>query len=474
MKSGKWAIAAVSLLLPLTSYAVPVKFPECAKHVRYNEVPGGAGAVFNEDCTVLYVLPPLTGHLTISGYKTAPELGARCQRWSMIDKETTDLEKISVNETRRLKILSDKRLEMVENLEAGLVPIGETPESMQAKIDKMMDEMDKIRDRIVKYQKQNNEKKLEFAKETAGRGQFLIVSPMADTVKAYQNANPRLRVTAMPVDQAFLSVNEIKPEDSSQAAMPWVLSLRAIGIGSLPMLRDPALLLQFKELNPGAAPDGSKIFGGALPGELVMGNMGACAVSKSIGSQTSFSAGDLKSDVVAAVTYSYQVQVKRRHKLSYDFKELIRVLHEQTKRGGFFSSETLNRMIDDRSTDSWIEFDVSSDDTRFEYTDAYVREVKKEFIDRALAQIIAVKTGSPAAMLALIEPGKNGAATIGEELGKCPHLYCQIGAAGMNVLNSIFGSSTQTAELIKAVSGRQVEIVTEKKMVQVPGTTVFQ
>lgn len=474
MKSKIWAVAALSAWLPLSSNAVPVKFPECAKHVNYNEVPGGRGAVFNDDCTVLYVLPPPVGSLSISGYKTSAELGSRCQRLSIIDRETTDLEKISANETVRLKKLSDKRLEMQENLDLGLVPVGETPESMQAKIDQMMDQMDKIRDRIVKYQEQNNKKKLDFAKEPAGRGQFSIMNPMAEILQAYKKANPKLRVVPMPIDQAFLSVNEIKPEDSNLAAMPWILSLRAVGIGSLPMLRDPALLLQFKDLNPGSAPEGSKIFGGALNGELVVGNLGACAVSSALGSRNSFTASDIKPYVTASVAYSYQVQVQRRHKLSYDFKELVRVLHEQTKRGGFFSTETLNRVIDERSLDSWIQFDVSSDDTRFEYTDAYVREVKKEFIDRALAQIVALKMGSPAAVLALIEPGKNGAGTISEELGKCPNIYCQIGAAGMNVLNSIFGSSTQTAELIKSVSGRQVETVSEKKMVPVPDTYIFQ
>lgn len=474
MKFRIWAVAALSASFPLSSQAIPVKFPECAKRVSYNEVSGGRGAVFNEDCTVLYVLPPPVGALRISGYKASSELSYRCQRLSIIDRETTDLEKISANETVRLKKLSDKRLEMLENLDAGLVPVGETPESMQAKIDQMMDQMDKIRDRIVKYQKQNNDKKLDFAKEPAARGRFTLMNPMAEILAAYKKANPKLRVVPMPIDQAFLSVNEVKPEDSSLAAMPWILSLRAVGVGSLPMLRDPALLLQFKDLNPGAAADGSKIFGGALNGEIVVGNLGACAVSNRLGTRDSFTASDVASDVVASVAYTYQVQVKRRHKLSYDFKELVRVLHEQTKRGGFFSTETLNRMIDDRSTESWIDFDVSSDDTRFEYTDAYIREVKKEFIDRALAQIVAVKTGSPAAMLALIEPGKNGAGTIGEELGKCPNLYCQIGAAGMNVLNSIFGSSKQSAELIKAVSGRMVETVNEKKMVPVPDTYVFQ
>lgn len=467
-------VFAVGVLIPITSYAVPVKFPKCADQVRVTHVAGGNGAILNENCTALYVLPPLRGSLTISGYRVGAELATKCGRLKTIEKDISDFEEISYSETRRLKRLTEQRDEIEENLRVGLIPVGETVESLDAKMEKLMDSMDKSRERIIKYQKQSNDKKIDFAKEPAGRGQFLMESSMPEILKGYSDANPSLRVTEMPIDQAFLSVNEIKLDEALASSMPWILSLRAIGIGNMPMLRDPNLLLQYKDLAPGAAPDGSKIFGGALSGELVVGNLGACAVLSHLGSRTSFSAGDMKPYVGASVAYGYQVQVTRKHRLSYNFKELVRQLHEQTKRGGLFNSSTLNSFIDQRSTGTWIDFKVSSEDTRYEYTDAYVREVKKEFIDRAIAQIVALQTGSPAAMLSLIEPGKNGAGTIGDELGKCPHLYCQIGSAGMKMLNSIFGSATAVAELTRTVSGEMVETVTEKKMVPVYGTYVFQ
>lgn len=468
------AAIVCGLVLPQLSLAVPVKFPDCAKSVRVEDVPGGMGSVFNEDCTVLYVLPPLKSALTVNGYVPSANLPVQCDRLRKIEEDSNALEEVSSSTTRRLRKLALELEEIEENLSSGLIPVGQTRQSMEARMDALMDKMTKMRGDLITWQGQNDTKKLNFSKVQGGHGKFLMQSSMPELLKAYREANPRLRVVEMPIDQAFLSINETKADESNSSAMPAVLSMRAVGITKIPMLRDPSLMLQFKDLVPGQAPDGSKLFGGALPGEIQVSNMGACALLKNIGSAPTFTASDVKGYIAAGATYSYQLQVTRNHRITYNFKELVKQLHEQTKRGGLFRSETLNKFVDERSTGSWIDFKVSSEDGRYEYTDAYVREVKKEFLDRAIAQIISVQTGSPTAMLALIETGKNGAGVIGDELGKCPHLYCQIGAAGMKMLNAIFGSSTAVSELVRSVTGEMVESVTEKRMVPAFGTAGFE
>ena len=104
-----------------------------------------------------------------------------------------------------------------------------------------------------------------------------------------------------------------------------------------------------------------------------------------------------------------------------------------------------------------------------------IKEVKKEFIERALAQIVAAKTGNPAALLTLIDAsGKSGADTIGSELQKCPHLYCQIGGAAFRVLGSIFNSSKAVSDLTQQFSGDFRETVLEKKMVEQIGSMSFK
>lgn len=476
MKSPATKLAALIFALPLWSHAVPVKNPDCARTVKINEVPGSSGAFFNETCTALYVLPPRLGSMTISGYMASPNIGVQCGRLADTEKDEAALQDIVLTNTLRLQQYSHDVLDMENSLKQGLIPVGQTADSMQLKIDKLMERMATLRTQNFTWQAQDDDAKLKFSKAEGGRGSFLIQSTFSQLLAAYRAANPGLTILPMVIDQSYLSINEQKPDDSPAAAarMPAVQYLQVSGVGEMPLLFDPSLLLEHKDLAPMKAPPGSKIFSDALAGEIRMSSIGACALLNNLGTTTSFKISDVKTYIAASATYSYQLQVTRKHKITYNLKELVKQLHEQTTRGGFLSSETINNFVDDRSSSTWIQFDMSSEDSRYQYTDEYIREVKKEFLDRALAQVIELQTGSPVALLGLIDPGKNGADTAAGELAKCPDVYCQIGAAGLKVLSSIFGSTSATASLIKAVSGEMTETVTEKRMVPAYGTYSFQ
>ena len=459
---------------PLASQAVPVKFPECSKVRAIQDVPGGSGAYFNEDCTTLYVLPPRQGSMTVTGYNPAANINTQCERLKKIELDALGLQEIILTYTERLKRYGEEIKETEENLRLGLIPVGQTAADLEAKVDQLTDKVLDVRSKISQMQDQNDKTKLNFSKAEGGRGKFLIESSYSELLQAYKEANPGVNVVAMPISQSFLSINEEKPEDNDETAMPAVRRLRAIGVSEMPLLIDPILYLKNKDLAPHKAPEGSKIFGDGLSGDIQLSNIGACAIQKILGSSSSFTVSDLKNYIAATASYSFQVQAKRKHSIKYNFKELVRQIHEQTKKGGFLSSKTLNSFVDERSTGTWIDFQVDSNDSRFEYSDDYIREVKKEFLDRALAQIVALQTGSPQVVLSLIAPGKNGASMGADELGKCPHLYCQIGAGGLRVLDSIFGSSKAVSSLLKTVTGEMVETVTETKMVPVYGTYTFQ
>jgi hypothetical protein len=466
-------IAAVGMAA-WESGAVPVKFPECANSVSVTDVPGSAGYVLNEDCAVLYVLPALRGQLSVDGYRANRDIERKCAWLSNAEADSDDLQGLIRDSTKRLQAIMQEREELEENLREGLIPVGQTRETVRTRIKELLEDSDNERARIRKWQKENDEDKLRVANEIGGQGRFTLQSESAAVLEAYRKANPRLRVLPMPLDQAYLSINEVKPGDYDSALMPAVLAMRAVGVTKMPLLLDPKLIAQNKDLAPAAAPDGSKIFGGAMSGAIDLTTVGSCAVSQAAGSAPSFKMSDLKDYVAATATYSYQVQVKRRHKVVFHFHEFIKLIHEQSKRGGFFSTKTVNSLIDERRHTDWIDFVVDSQDGRYEYSDAYVKEVKKDFIDRALADVVALKTGSPNTLLALIEPGQNGAGAIGDGLQKCPHLYCQIGAAGFKVLDSIFGSSQAVSQLLKTVDIDKTESVTETKMVPAYGTSSFE
>jgi hypothetical protein len=473
MPSKKLLYPMLLLGLTSTAFATPVKYPSCALTTKVKDVAGSNGHFFDETCRVLYVLPPQISSMEITGYRPAANLDRQCEDLKDLEQISSDLRKLIKLRTERLLQYEKDIQEIEANLKAGLVPIGKSTQDLEERVDALTEKIAAGRKQIQDWRKQDNLDKLNFSKIEGGRGNFLVRSRMSELLAAYREANPKFQIREMVLDQAFLSANQQKVDATTEASMPAVLSLQLGGIEEMPLLRDLALTIE----NPGLAPqkNGAKIFGGALNGDIRVSNMGACALRGSLGQREDFSMDDVKAYIRTEATYAYQVQVMRKHSITYNLQELVRQIHQQTKKGGLFSRKTMNSFVDERRSTSWIEFHSESQDARFEYTDEYVREVKKEFIARALAQVVTIQTGSPVALLALIDAsGKNGADVAGEQLAKCPGLYCKIGAAGFKVLSSIFGSESATSNLLKTMEAKATQTVSEKQMVPAYGTTVFR
>ncbi len=191
-------------------------------------------------------------------------------------------------------------------------------------------------------------------------------------------------------------------------------------------------------------------FGNGIPGRIETSLIGHCAM---LDAKEETGEWDFSSKIAARSLYEFDVQVKRSYSVTYNFKELVHIIRESSRRGGFFSRKTVNKLIDNRTTSSWLKFHTNAEDTEFTYTEEDIKKIKADFLDRALLQIIDIRTGGKASALALIDPSKSGAAVIGEELQKCPNIYCQIGAAGFRILDSIFGSASATSEVLKKLEG---------------------
>lgn len=475
MKSTKLTVSLVLLMLSPFAKALPVKNPSCAKNIRVQEIEGGSGSFFNEDCSVLYVLPPLFGDLQVTGYVAPANLNELCAQYRDIDEDRKNLQQTLTLSSRRLADMQKELNQIDTNLREGLLPVGQSRESLEARYKQLLKDSADLRDTIDKMQNQADNRRLAFSKAQAGRGNFTISNSYARLLNDYRSANPSIAsIQAMPIDQSYLSVNEqLSDDDIDVSSMPAVKRLIVPGVGEMPLLLDPKILMAHKELVPAKSPLGSKIFNGSMSGEIRLTSIGACDLAKAVGNATSFNATDFSPYIAANATYSYQLQVTRKHSITYNLQKLIQIIHEQTTRNGFFSTSTLDSVTDTRRVSEWIQFNVESQDSRYEYTDEYVREVKKEFLDRALAQIVSIQSDSATPLLSLIAPSRNGASVAGDELGKCPHVYCQIGAGGLKVLSSIFGSSSAVSKLFKTVDGDMKETVTEKRMVPAYGTYTF-
>lgn len=474
MKISNLILAAIAHFSAM-AYAVPVKYPDCAKRNSIVHPPGSGGAYFNEDCTAIYVLPPLLGSLMVNGYTPNATLPTECDRLDLLGKEQANIDQFSAISMQRMVRLNQRIAELEQNLQDGLIPVGKSPEDLQNEIDSLVAQIVKEKAQLKTIQDQDDDEKFKIAQIEGGRGKFLIQNDYSAMLKAYQKANPGKQVQRMILDQGFLSLNEEISDKSNATAMGAVLRIQLVGVGEMPPMMDPMLLVTHPQLAKAiSAPSGAKIFGDVLSGSLQLSSVGACAVRNAVGNANSFSAASIANDIATSSTYSYQLQVKRNYTISYNIQELVRQIHEQVKKGGFFSTSTLDSFIDNKQSSSWLKFTVTSDDQRQMYTDDYIREVKKEFMDRALAQIMAIQTGNPVAALSLIAPGKNGASEAGDQLQKCPNMYCQIGAGALKVLGAIFGSESATSSLLKSLSGSINETVNEMRMVPEYGTSVYQ
>lgn len=463
-----------SMVVPTLAQATPRKYNKCSIDVQ---MPNGADKYFfSKDCKTVYVTPPKFGIFEVGNYDPAPALESEC---SVIRDAKKEAEVDQANSlkmaTLRTKLV-DRAVELESLLDKGLVPVGETEESILTKIvdlNAKTIEMKKQTDEIFEM---NYLKIDRFANEMGADGLYYLDNGFAQLVEEFKSLNEGSGLTfeQMPLDQSFLTFNEKTSEDTT-IPHRFVLELGVPGIDSFPIL---SALGTFLDENSGTpyekVPDGAVLFNGGISGELIFSKIGACAVLEDLGGVKTFNLDDVKGKVAANNSYQYQVQVTRKYSVTYNLAEFWRRFQEQGRRGGLFSSSSFSNLIDTKRSNSWITFHSQSEDVQFEYSDEDIEEIKKEFIDRAITQALAAKTGDPKAYLTLLDPGKNGAKVVGEELGKCPHLYCQVGAAGFKILDAIFGSSHSSSELIQTFDQTSKQTEIHDRMVTQFGTSAFK
>ena len=436
-------------MVPAVAAASPMKYDQC--DIQVQEPANSAGYYLSQDCKQLYVLPPKFGRMQISGYRPTGDLEYRCRAIKSMGSEYADFHLITEVYTGEAARNAEKIAEYKEALETGLFPVGMDRKKILANIKELVKVSGEMRKEVVEFNKYN------------------------ELVNDFQKKNPDLNVRRLQPDINMLSiVDKSANSEVQKTEMSAILDLTIPG-QPLPMSQSVANLLSDEPVELTQVDLQKDIFGAALSGRVRLSDIGACATNEAGISSSDFDIEELKDYAQANAFFQYQVQVKRNYHVTYNLSELYRRIHEQSKSGGFFSRKTLNKLITEEKQDSWITFHSESEDARFEYTPEDIKEIKKEFLDRALKQVVAFKTGKPEAALALIDPsGKNGAQAIGDELQKCPHLYCQIGAAGFKVLDAIFGSEKATAELVKTFNSKQSETETSIRSVQQFGSMSFK
>lgn len=454
---------------------VPTRWNNCP-NVQVQSVEGSNGYKMSKDCSTVYILPPAEGRLSLNGQPLVdPYLDRICQRIDALydRQEVTDGLLGSLEKNLAQKV--DRYNQMQENFNEGLIPIGITEDQYQEDIDNILETIDKLTTRFQTTEDRFNSSLDRYARQSGGEVGVFVETGFQELVDRFAAANEGsgLNFEKIPFDQGFLSFK--KKNSSTRAEHSLVLNMSISGIGQMPVLRPLSDLIEQGIPQIVSPETDSTIFVSAAPGNIELSKLGACSlfVGNSKGQEV---VEDKVASVLGAVaTFEYPLMVQRSHSITFRMSNLVEIIHKQKRKGGLFSRKTLNKLIDNRDSSSWLEFHGESQDRRFTYTDEYKAEVKKQFLDRALKDIVAVQTQNPAAHLALLDPkGENGSDQIATELGKCVNLYCKIGAAGFRVLSKIFGSTQAVSHLKKTFEAEYSEVVTDSVMVPQLDTMVFK
>ncbi len=461
------------LLLPFFAQAVPQKFTKCAKDIELKHPKRSSGVLFNEDCSVAYVLPPNQGTFTVLGLQPTGELDLVCSQYKDIEEAMKSTTSSLKRQTRRIERANKRIDELEAYLDGGLVPVGMSVDEVEDQIDELLEKSEEYQQKYEASWNRLKNMKSYYAQVQGARGGFAMESNFVDLVEEYQQKNPYLFFEPMKIEQSYLAINEKARAEGDPLSLPYeaVISLETAGFGNLPLLKNLRAPKPDGEGHQEEAP--GDIFINGSQGNIHFSALGACPLLKNGQLPQDFTFAEFSGDISAKVIYQYHAQVKKGHTISYNLGQLASRIQKSTKRGGFFSTKTANSLTESGKSDSWFKFETYSNDPTVVYTEEYKKEIKQQFMDELLREIAGIEltsTGYPS----LIEPGSNGASATADALGKCPHLYCQVGMAAITILDSTFGKTTAVSEYIKNKNVWKTK--TEEDAVMVPyfGDYIFK
>jgi len=453
---------ALGLTIATASYAQPALFPKCAKNFQLRIPAGGSGVYFDADCKTAYVLPPSRGTVAIEGIAKTSALN-EC---ATLINFSTIFEQKSQQLAELVKRGMPKPSQTGGGVGGGspLFPGGPSnPNPPSAPVDenvqKYLDDLEKVQDAYVK----SMERLKTFHNMPGATAQISYQVKHQALVDGYQQLNPGITFRAIPLRSAKIYVlRRIGSADASTR-------LQAVLDAGIPGSHAAS------EDDPSIANDQGVLSGESQSGQLTLSLLGACpyynSVSKTMPSK--ISATELASHMVAKVEYEYDLQAQRNYKLKYNLGAFVSRIQSSESKGGLFSSKTINKLIVEEKTSDWFEILVEAEDGRWVYEDQFAQIMKAQVVDRAVRNIAMLVQGAPIAAPGLANPGPNGAETASKELRKCPNVYCQAGAAILDVANAIFGSKSSVAEFVRNHSTWVIEESQERKPLQYRGIVDF-
>lgn len=230
-------------------------------------------------------------------------------------------------------------------------------------------------------------------------------------------------------------------------------------------------------ISTGMAIKQDQMMNGSASGSVELSLLGACPLRNRLSGKLDerLSTKKFSSLLIANLSYEYELITTVSYKAEYSKGGMAEKIRKSSTKGGFFKTSTTSKLITSASSESWFDYYYSCDDSRAceEAHQENILDIKKRLMDEVLANISLVKIGYELTPEAAGTPGRNGASASAEALRKCQHVYCQAGAAVLDIANSTFGGTNKYDSYVNKEQHRTVETSETKKPFSYHGSMGF-
>lgn len=274
---------------------------------------------------------------------------------------------------------------------------------------------------------------------SAGYYGFVATAPWGDAVTSAMDANPNLTVNRIPTKDVKVFVSILDADGFTPNEL-----IANVNTGNIADLASVV--------------DGIQI-------DVEPTKVGACFIKypQIMGAEAAaYSFG-------VAINYTHQMAVTTTVRAVYNLKDVYTYFVKTGKSGGFFSRKSWSEVREDRNVDELfkleIEFEQDVDEAAKEAERIRVREYMMGY---AVADMVA-------RMVPAGDPGKSGAGIAAETLTKtCGfNAYCAGAAAGLTILDGIFGKSRNTSSLTQVLDVTRTYDSRVTEAIDIPGSISF-
>ncbi|WP_413560790.1 hypothetical protein [Bdellovibrio sp. HCB209] len=357
----------------------------------------------------LWVLPPSEGTISEPKYDfyVSP---AECQGHNERLQGLYEYEKY----TRKL-------MQQMDQIKDSLIATGADPEAHEkaARTSAILEAQ------LEKYQVRADKMRKEFAAEAGGIIRAYYTTPWEANVSAIANSNPQFRDVRKLDGKNMIIKMDIPDMGADSSTLPLIRDFSINGINRRDLANSPTATA-----------------GGSLVAEIAVTKVAACFLKF----PNLFGKDDTPKYTVSTVydiprSFSFHVKAK------INYWNVYKYLNEKGSKGGFFSSSSYNRTLEEDWGGSAFTIDWQSEDPESKLTDEQrfrmTMEIKS-YLAENIANIIGQKMGLK--ITQADAAGENGAAATAKALEKVPNPKAQMAALALKALNAIFGSSSQSTQ----------------------------